>query len=197
MNARTWTLLFLMLASTNALAAPVRGARDNRHNNGTWLPDMMFAQAGTAQESTSAYALGAVWDWDLNRRYALGVLTGYTEGSLGRWQTDDAARGGSRTYTQVGLTGVLRFFPGHANQHWFTELGIGANYITPVYQGEGKSFSTEFNFGDHVAVGRLLGSHRLASVALRFQHFSNGGIDTPNPGENFLQLRYTYQFKTP
>ena len=190
MKPRTLIIPALLLASTGALAAPARGESDNR-----WLPDMMFAQVGGTAEDTDAYALGAVWDWDWSRRYRFGVLTGYTEGTVGEWQTDDGARGGSHSYTQVGVTGVLRFFPGHGDNRWFGEFGIGANYITPVYQGEGKSFSTEFNFGDHVAIGRVLGSHRLASVALRFQHFSNGGLETPNPGENFLQLRYTYKFK--
>jgi hypothetical protein len=191
MNPRIQALLVLLLVSTSALAAP------RREQSSRWMPDMMFAQAGTAQGQTSAWALGAEWDWDWSRRYRHGLLTGYTEGAIGRWQTDEAARGGARLYTQVGVTGVLRFFPGQGNERWFTELGIGANYITPMYQGEGKSFSTEFNFGDHVAFGRLFGTHRLASAALRLQHFSNGGIDSPNPGETFVQLRYTYQFKTP
>lgn len=190
MTSRIRSFLALFFVSTGALAT---SARDD---SGAWVPDMMFAQAGSAQETTSAYALGAEWDWDWSRRYGVGVLTGYTEGTLGRWQTDDAARGGSRSYTQVGVTGVLRLFPGHGNDKWFAEFGIGANYITPVYQGDGKSFSTEFNFGDHLAVGRLLGGHRHSSIALRFQHFSNAGIATPNPGENFVQLRYTYQFKS-
>ena len=190
MNSRIRILLTLCFLSSGALAASQRG------DAGAWMPDMMFAQAGSAQESTSAYALGAVWDWDWSRRYGVGLLTGYTEGTLGRWQTDETARGGSRSYTQVGVTGVLRLFPGQANQLWFAEFGIGANYITPVYQGDGKTFSTEFNFGDHLAVGRLLGGHRHSSIALRFQHFSNAGISTPNPGENFVQLRYTYQFRT-
>lgn len=188
MNPRIPILLSFLLASAGAVAAPDR--------EDSWLPDMMFLQLGSAEEDTEAYTLGAVWNWDWSRRYGLGVLTGYTEGSVGRWHTDEAAWiGGSRSSTQFGVTGVLRLFPGHGGNRWFTELGIGANYITPVYYGEDRRFSTEFNFGDHIAVGRVLGSHRMASVALRYQHFSNGGIEAPNPGSNFLQLRYTYQFK--
>jgi len=190
MTSRTRIFFSLLLASAGAMAASARGEPDNK-----WLPDMVFAQVGGTAEDTDAYALGAVWNWDWSRRYDHGVLTGYTEGTIGRWLTDDAARGGSHSYTQVGVTGVLRFFPGQGNNRWFGEFGLGANYITPVYQGEGKSFSTEFNFGDHIAVGRILGSQRTASVALRFQHFSNAGLETPNPGENFVQLRYTYQFR--
>jgi Lipid A 3-O-deacylase (PagL) len=35
------------------------------------------------------------------------------------------------------------------------------------------------------------GEHELA---LRLQHFSNGGIRRPNPGETFLQLRYAWRY---
>ena len=190
MFSRNWIFISLMLASTTVLAAP-------RHREShSWVPDTMFAQAGgAADESTSAYALGANWNWNRGRRLGRGYITGYTEASIGSWRTDAAARGGARNYSQFGVTEVLRYFPGDGPHLWFAEIGVGANYITPVYQGEGKSFSTEFNFGDHLAVGRILGQQRLGSVALRLQHFSNGGIDAPNPGENFLQLRYTYQFK--
>jgi hypothetical protein len=31
-------------------------------------------------------------------------------------------------------------------------------------------------------------------IALRVQHYSNGGIKQPNPGINFLQLRYAHRF---
>ena len=31
-------------------------------------------------------------------------------------------------------------------------------------------------------------------LALRLQHFSNAGIKHPNPGENFVQLRYAQGF---
>lgn len=51
-------------------------------------------------------------------------------------------------------------------------------------------FSTTFNFGEHLAVGRQLGATRHHEVALRVQHFSNAGIRQPNPGENLVQVRY-------
>jgi hypothetical protein len=55
-------------------------------------------------------------------------------------------------------------------------------------------FSTRFNFGDHLAVGLRFGPRGEHGVALRLQHFSNGGIEKPNPGEDFLQLRYLREF---
>ena len=72
--------------------------------------------------------------------------------------------------------------------------GIGANVIVPIYHSDDKHFSTEFNFGDHLAIGRQFGDHREQEIALRLQHFSNAGIREPNPGENFQQLRYLKRF---
>jgi hypothetical protein len=51
-----------------------------------------------------------------------------------------------------------------------------------------KRFSTAFNFGDHIGIGYRTGR---GEWSLRLQHFSNAGIDTPNPGEDFVQLRWS------
>jgi hypothetical protein len=186
----------LALVSAAALGAP--GGRDHDRDRDrdrpSWKPDTIFMQAGNGDQSTSAYAVGAAWNWNWSRQYRIGLLTGYTEATVGRWHTDSAALTDAHWFTQVGITPVFRLFPGGGENRWFGEVGIGANYISPIYRTESKRFSTAFNFGDHAAVGRILGDRRQASVALRLQHFSNGGIDEPNPGENFTQLRYSYQF---
>ena len=69
---------------------------------------------------------------------------------------------------------------------------MGLNVIAPVYHAGHKDFSTAFNFGDHLGVG-WHGSHG-DDWALRIQHYSNAGIRTPNPGVNYLQLRYQRDF---
>jgi hypothetical protein len=94
--------------------------------------------------------------------------------------------------TQVGLTPTLRIAPAYASGQWFAELGIGANVILPLYHNADKRFSTNFNFGDHLGVGREFGSSHTHVVTLRLEHFSNGGAKHPNPGENFYQLRYAF-----
>jgi hypothetical protein len=188
MNTRVRFFVLLLFASTGALAATPR--HPDRH---LWVPDSVFAQIGAAEKATSAYTVGATWNWNWSRQFRFGLVTGYTEATVGRWETD-LHDGETNWFTQVGVTPVLRLFPPLGGNRWFAEVGIGANYISPAYQTDGKRFSTEFNFGDHAAFGRILGDRRQASVALRIQHFSNGGIDAPNPGENFAQLRYSHQF---
>lgn len=189
MNTRIRIFAVLLLASTSAFSA------NPRHpERSFWLPDTYFGQVGAAEKATNAYTVGATWNWNWNRQFRFGMVTGYTEATVGRWETEINGGQDSNWFTQVGITPVLRLYPPLGDNRWFAEVGIGANYISPAYQTDGKRFSTEFNFGDHAAFGRILGDHRQASVALRIQHFSNGGIDAPNPGENFAQLRYSHQF---
>jgi hypothetical protein len=188
MISRVPSLLILLCVSYAAVAAPARHPERR-----AWVPDSFFAQVGAAEKATSAYTVGATWNWNWSRQLRIGLVTGYTEATVGRWETEDPGAG-SNWFTQAGVTPVLRLFPPLGDHRWFAEIGIGANYISPIYRTEGKRFSTEFNFGDHAAFGRILGDRGQASVALRIQHFSNAGIDAPNPGENFAQLRYSHQF---
>jgi lipid A 3-O-deacylase len=155
-------------------------------------PATLFLQAGSAGRKTQMYVAGATWDWGWHRQFSHGAMHGYWEVSFGRWVTD-VGGGSSAWETQVGLTPVLRWQPKSAH-NWFAEIGIGANLILPIYRSADKRFSTTFNFGDHLAIGRQFGAHHRHELALRLQHFSNGGIDQPNPGENFVQLRYSRQW---
>ena len=155
-------------------------------------PSKIFLQAGNGDDHARAYIAGVIWDWRWSRQYAFGTLTGYSEAGVGRWTTELEDGGRSSTWsTQVGLTPVLRFVPGTEDSRWFAEIGIGGNVIFPIYQSSDKSFSTRFNFGDHIAFGRFMDAERRNELTLRLQHFSNAGIDHPNPGENFIQLRYS------
>lgn len=156
-------------------------------------PSKLFIQAGVADDNTQAYVAGVTWDWNWIKQWSGLTATGYFEADIGRWITNQGGVRGSAWATQVGLTPVVRFRPSGAARNWFGEIGIGANVILPIFRSEEKRFSTEFNFGDHLAVGRQFGKQGRQEIALRLQHFSNGGIDHPNPGENFVQLRYSHR----
>jgi len=154
-------------------------------------PSSVFVQAGVGDQDTHAYIAGATWDWKWRRDVSWLRASGYFEADLGRWTTNDHGVDRSAWATQIGITPVIRLQPVGGAHQWFTEIGVGANYIVPLYQTERKRFSTEFNFGDHFGVGRHFGQHDEHELVLRVQHFSNAGIEHPNPGENFLQLRYS------
>ncbi len=161
-------------------------------------PDAAFVQIGAADTTYGATA-GLNWNW--GREFQLGNahITGYWEASVSQWSypTTDVRR--TAGLVQLGLIPVFRWRPAQGASPWFAEAGIGATLTTVAYQTDRKRFSTRFNFGDHLAVGRSFGRgygrERRHELSLRLEHFSNAGIKQPNPGENFVQLRYLYQLK--
>lgn len=152
-----------------------------------------FVQIGDGDSRTRSGALGYTRAFGTIDTGQGGRWDFHGEASLGRWfaRGDDDAH---RAFTQFGLTPVARygFAPGRVD--WFAEIGVGVKLIVPIFHSGDRHFSTAFNFGDHVAVGARFGALRVNEIALRVQHFSNGGVRQPNPGEDFVQLRYARHF---
>lgn len=178
------------LAALAATAAPATQAEG-------WRPTTLFLQAGAGEQQTREYFAGAAWSAPWHQDYGRARLDAYVESGFGRWVTDRAGERSSAWLTQLSLTPVLRARPRGAARRWFGELGIGANLILPVYQSERKRFSTTFNFGDHLGAGRYFGRSEQHELSLRLEHFSNAGIQEPNPGENFVQVRYAWHLPAP
>jgi hypothetical protein len=153
-------------------------------------PDSVFLQLGDGNHTRTATA-GVMWDLPWHAAWAGGTLSSYVETSLGRWWIDEPGMSRSPWVSQVGITPVLRWHLGPEGP-WFAELGIGANVLLPAFHDNDRRFGTAFNFGDHLALGRALGDSN--ELALRVQHYSNGGIKQPNPGINFVQLRWIHRF---
>ncbi|WKB52917.1 acyloxyacyl hydrolase [Eleftheria terrae] len=161
-----------------------------------WTPELGFVQYGQAKSDTTAATVGLIWPWQRSWPWAGGQWSGYWEAAVGRWSTDGVNGGRDRSWvTQVGLTPVFRWRGEAGHSPWFFEGGIGLTVVTPIYRSGSKRFSTGFNFGDHLAVGRNFGDDQRHELSLRYQHFSNGGIKHPNPGEDFIQLRYAFSFR--
>jgi lipid A 3-O-deacylase len=174
---------------TAMLASSVTAAAAQTANAASLAPASVFTQAGFGDQRTQAYVVGATWDLPWRRDFSMGTLGVYGEVAVGRWHTD--GRNDSTAWpTQISLTPTLRLYPASAPE-WFVEAGVGGTYIVPLFKTGHKHFSTEFNFDDHMAVGRHFGH---SEIALRFEHFSNAGISHPNPGQNFVQVRYAYRF---
>lgn len=172
------SLLFATVAHAEQLTRP-------------WQPDAMFVQGGAGGHVGSG-ALGAAWSWRWEREYEIGQLTGYTEALAARWSTYGPKI--DEHFNQFSVTPVLRLYLSPRGSGWFIEAGIGGSVISPKYRNDTRVFSTIFNFGDHVGIGRRFGEQQCRELALRIEHFSNGHIKEPNPGENFVQLRYTQWF---
>lgn len=142
-------------------------------------------------EGTEAWVAGVRWHPDRARFEALGMrFAGYLEMEYGRWRAQgpepDAAERDTRQYSAVPVLRMGRASWGS----WFAEVGIGPSWITPIFASGEKRFSTQFQFRDHVGVGRFLGGGRHV-LGVRIEHFSNAGVASPNPGVNFVALNYT------
>ena len=155
-------------------------------------PSGFFAQFGMADEVTAGTA-GVIWS--LGRDSLPQPWSVYLEASASRWQTRSGYASDHGVLTQVALTPVLRYRFDNGRSPWFVEGGVGATVTSSIYRNADKHFSTAFNFGDHLGVGRAFGAARNDEIALRAEHFSNAGIKHPNPGQNFLELRYTHHFR--
>ena len=105
------------------------------------------------------------------------------EASAGRFRRDQ------RNTWHVGLTPFVRWW---MSSHDALEAGIGANLLSSVYIGP-KGLSTAYQFGDSIGVLHRFGASPW-SAGVRVTHYSNAGVKHPNPGQNFLQLRLSYDY---
>lgn len=151
-----------------------------------------IAEGGVTVHGGYALSAGVSWPWAWRRVSRSGEWTGMTEAYVSRWSS--RVEGDRMHFTQVGVIPVVRYRFDHGRSNWFADAGIGLSYMNRLYQRDDKQFSTRFNFIDVVGVGRNFGERREHEVGLRIAHISNGGIKKPNPGENFLQLRYARSF---
>lgn len=138
--------------------------------------------------------IGVQWDWGV-RWLETGswFLGGYWDLSAGYWHSNDA--GGDHDIGDLGITPVFRFQSAAASGFSpYVEAAVGAHYLTDKTITQRRLFSTNFQFGDHVGAGFRFGDKAQYDLGYRLQHLSNASIDTPNPGINFHQIRFSYHF---
>lgn len=175
---RTFTAAAVLGLALSPLAALAAGG----------VPDGVFAGAGFAPSHSRSASVGAFWLWDWQGRFGNTQVTGMTEAYLSRWRARDDA------VTQLAVLPLLRLRLDHGRSPWFMEGGIGVSLMDDLYRNHGKHFSTRFNFVDTFAIGRSVDPDRRHEVSVRLVHVSNADLKQPNPGENFLLLRYTVVF---
>jgi hypothetical protein len=145
--------------------------------------DSVSAELGAGSRKVSLWRVGAQWhqypEWLAGSHWNL-----YWDAALGSWHSDTG------TVHDFGLTPVFRH--SIAPRGAYFEAGIGGHVLSDSHVSSDLGFSTRFQFGDHLGIGYRLGRYDLA---VRFQHLSNGGMRNPNPGINFLQLRFQYHLR--
>jgi len=150
--------------------------------------DGVAVEMGRGDDQTNAIRLAGTWQWRKERLLDRGWrLSGYWEVSLGAWENSDDST------SDFALTPVFRF-EHHGEHVVYVEAAIGF-HILSQHISASRQFSTNFQFGDHVALGFRFGSHRRYDLGVRLQHISNGSIQEPNPGINFLLLRFQHNLE--
>lgn len=73
------------------------------------------------------------------------------------------------------------------------EFGIGISLVEDT-RFAGKNIGSHYQFEDRLGIAIDFGSRHHQTVALRYMHYSNGGLNSKNPGVDFLNLSYAYTF---
>jgi lipid A 3-O-deacylase len=181
------TLLSTLLGISASLAVSTSVAADS-------MAPTSYSAEFAAGNRTQAFRVGAQWKWQRSWWNSNGThIGGYWDADIARWHgtRNDNIPDKVQNLWEIGLTPVFRF-ERESGLGPYAEAGIGAHLLNAKYSNNGRQLSTHFQFGDHVGVGYVF-SNRL-DLALRFQHFSNGGIEQPNNGVNFTTLRASYAF---
>ncbi|MCZ2406763.1 MAG: hypothetical protein BGO74_13370 [Burkholderiales bacterium 68-12] len=149
----------------------------------------LYVQWGEARADRQAWILGATLPWQgWSKALGSGALRGHWDLYLGQWSARLPAQ---RLHSNVlGVGAALQWRAQEGSAPWFVEAGTGLNYAQPRFM----DMSTRLNFASHLALGFEHGAQREHEWQLRLQHSSNGGVKKPNPGQNFLQLRYARHF---
>lgn len=154
----------------------------------------LYLQGGVAERDTYAATLGLTWPWPTwSWNLGSGVVRGQWDGYVGNWSSSPDGAGRRNTLV-LGIGPSLRWRGDAGRSPWFVELGTGLSWASRHYRNGSDAFSSRVNFASHLGLGRNFGAQRAHEISLRIQHSSNAGIKEPNPGENFLLLRYAHAF---
>ena len=155
----------------------------------------VYVEAGQAPHDsgdTTVLSAGAMFPWTPRQPVRAGALSFYWDVFASRWRAPVGSL--RREYTQIGVIGTWRLRFDQGRSPWFVEGGVGATVMDHVYHTPSRDFSTAFQFTEVLGAGYSFGAHGQHELSLRLQHFSNAGIRKPNPGENFVRLRYAVRF---
>ena len=144
--------------------------------------DGISVDIGKGDRHTSLARVAMHWNYELVK-FAPHDVHPYIEVSVAHWHTDKSG------LYDTAITPVFRYARSPRNGP-YVEAAIGLHIISGTHLQENVSFSTRFQFGDHIGVGMRRGPYDLG---LRLQHLSNAGLRNPNPGINFLQLHLAYE----
>lgn len=158
---------------------------------GDWA-DSASIEFGTNPEQRMV-RLAVQNDWDQRWFARNGYhLSGYWETNVALWRLSayQNVPGRKKNIAVVGFTPVFRY-QSDSKLGLYGEIGVGVNLFSKLYKNEDKELSTAFQFGDHIGVGYTTAKW---DYSLKFQHYSNASIKSPNAGANWIVAKAAYRF---
>ncbi|MBB5191496.1 lipid A 3-O-deacylase [Silvimonas terrae] len=141
------------------------------------------------ENTPNTLRLSVGWDWNVRwLETSVGYVTGYWEFAGGAWRVQDT------TAYDVDIVPMFRYQ--FKSESWcspFVEAGVGVAYLTEHKIADDHDLTSHPQFSDRIGGGcRFDGGKQ--ELGINFHHFSNAGLDKPNPGVDFLLVRYGYHF---
>jgi lipid A 3-O-deacylase len=129
-------------------------------------------------------------EWHLTRLPVLTDAQIYMEVSANMWRYGEEPEYESNL--AVALSPVLvKQFSSLYDRALYWEFGIGFSLLNKQ-RFAGKDLGSHYQFEDRI--GLIWQLHSKTQLALRYMHYSNAGLQKPNPGLDFLALSYAYKF---
>lgn len=172
-----------------ALFAPLASAQSTVGNG--YIDSASFEFGTNPQQRMYRIAIQSDWE----KRWFAGNgrhLSGYWEGNLALWRMNsyENVRGQNKNLMAIGFTPVFRY-QNDNKLGLYGEIGIGVNLFSTLYKNEDKELSTAFQFGDHIGIGYTTAKW---DFGLKYQHYSNASIKSPNAGANWFIAKAAYRF---
>lgn len=151
-------------------------------SSGAHAFDSMALEIGRGDDETNLLRIAVQerWGEDLwqGERWR---VSGYWDFVVGVWDNPDDST------ADIGVTPVFRF----ERERLYLEAAIGFHLVQRRIS-QHRIFSTAFQFGDHIGIGMR---GRGYDLGVAIQHLSNASIRRPNPGINFLLVRFQYHLQ--
>lgn len=161
-------------------------------NNPSYAVDAAYVWYSGGKKADNI-TVGLQWDWDKRWLSSDGKFVGgYWDVNISQWHgSDHFTLQETQIIKVAGVTPMFRW-QNDSKTGYYLEGGIGARWITALWDNAGRQLSTHYQFADTIAAGYAY--HSGLDVALKLEHTSNAGIKMPNSGMNFFGVRLKYHF---
>ena len=131
--------------------------------------------------------------YELNDVPFFDTLDIYWEVSANFWEYGE--QNNHTTNLAVALSPVVSKTFHHINGKYPLkwEFGIGVSLVNDT-RFAGKDIGSHYQFEDRLGLVIDIGENLQQSIAIRYMHYSNGGLNSKNPGVDFLNISYAYEF---